>query len=145
MKLENLAPWYVTKRGNLLAQEFLFELEPKQVVYTGDEKESPFDYLTLFTKEDGSLATLAIAIRATESPVKEGNFFPTEDLEKLKKSNIPVLILVIDVKRNHCFFGWATEDFSSPSFSLDKLQKRGLRPAIPEEMEKLKQEIMALA
>jgi hypothetical protein len=120
MKLENLAPWYVTKRGNLLAQEFLFELEPKQVVYTGDEKESPFDYLTLFTKEDGSLATL-------------------------KKSNIPVLILVIDVKRNHCFFGWATEDFSSPSFSLDKLQKRGLRPAIPEEMEKLKQEIMALA
>ncbi|MBJ7900544.1 MAG: hypothetical protein GC158_11630 [Cyanobacteria bacterium RI_101] len=143
MKLENPAPWYVSKRGNLLAQEFLFELEPKQVVYTGDESESPFDYLTLFAREDGSLVTLAIAIRATESQITDGNFFPSEDLEKLKKANIPVLILVIDVKRNHYFFGWAKEDFASRSF--DTPQKQTLRPATPEEIEILKQEIMALS
>ena len=41
------------------------------------------------------------ALLAKVIPSKE------RDLEKFKNSNIPVLILVIDVKRNQYFFNWA--------------------------------------
>ena len=100
-------PWYVTKRGELLTKEFLFELAPKQAIYTGDHADHLFDYMALFLKSDGSTVTIAIAVKATEEEIEGFYPFKVSDLEKFKNSNIPVLILVIDVKRNQYFFNWA--------------------------------------
>ena len=58
-------PWYITRRGDLLSQEFLFELAPKQVIYTGDEPDNDVDYLALFSKQSNGLITIAVTVKPT--------------------------------------------------------------------------------
>jgi hypothetical protein len=147
MTTKTKEPWYITKRGQLLSQEFLFELAPKQAIYTGDEPDHLFDYMALFPKSDGSLVTIAIAVTATEEEIEGVYPFKVSDLEKFKNSNIPVLILVIDVKRNKFFLNWAENSIASEekdSLNLEQFVSIPLRQGTPEEIQKLKQEIMTI-
>ena len=59
-------PWYVTKRGELLTKEFLFEIEPHDLIYTGDHPEPLCNYMALFLNPDGSPFIIAITVKATE-------------------------------------------------------------------------------
>jgi hypothetical protein len=147
MTTKTKEPWYITKRGQLLSQEFLFELAPKQAIYTGDEPDHLFDYMALFPKSDGSLVTIAIAVTATEEEIQGAYPFKVSDLEKFKNSNIPVLILVIDVKRNKFFLSWAKNAIvpeEKNSLNLEQFVSVTLRQGTPEEMQKLKQEILKI-
>ena len=147
MTTKTKEPWYITKRGQLLSQEFLFELAPKQAIYTGDEPDHLFDYMALFPKSDGSLVTIAIAVKATEEEIEGAYPFKVSDLEKFKNSNIPVLILVIDVKRNKFFLNWAKNAIvreQKDSLNSEQFVSVVLRQGTPEEMQKLKQEILAI-
>jgi hypothetical protein len=140
-------PWYVTKRGELLTKEFLFELAPKQAIYTGDHADHLFDYMALFLKPDGSPVTIAIAVEATEEEIEGVYPFKVSDLEKFTNSNIPVLILVIDVKRNQCFLNWEKKAIvpeRKDSLNSEQVVSVTLRQGTPEEMQKLKQEIMKI-
>ena len=103
MMTKTEVPWYITKRGELLTKQFLFELAPDDLIYTGDHPEPLFNYMALFLKPDGSPITIAITVKATEEEIKGVYPFNVSELEKFKKSNIPVLMLVIDVKRNQYF------------------------------------------
>ena len=140
-------PWYVTKRGELLTKEFLFELAPKQAIYTGDHADHLFDYMALFLKSDGSPVTIAIAVTATEEEIEGVYPFKVSDLEKFKNSNIPVLILVIDVKRNQYFLNWAKNAIvtgQKESLNSEQFISVTLRQGTREEIQKLKQEIMTI-
>ena len=140
-------PWYVTKRGELLTKEFLFELAPKQAIYTGDHADHLFDYMALFLKPDGSPVMIEIAVKATEEEIEGVYPFKVSDLEKFKNSNIPVLILVIDVKRNKLFLNWAKTAIipeQKDSLNSEKFVSVLLRQGTPEEIQKLKQEIMTI-
>lgn len=147
MTTKTKEPWYITKRGQLLSQEFLFELAPKQAIYTGDEPDHLFDYMALFPKSDGSLVTIAIAVKATEEEIEGVYPFKVSDLEKFKHSNIPVLILVIDVKRNKFFLNWAKNAIvpeQKHSLNSEQFVSVVLLQGTPKEMQKLKQEILAI-
>ena len=147
MTTKTKEPWYITKRGQLLSQEFLFELAPKQAIYTGDEPDHLFDYMALFPKSDGSLVTIAIAVKATEEEIEGVYPFKISDLEKFKNSNIPVLILVIDVKRNKFFLNWAKNAIVSEkkeSLNSEQFVSIPLRQGTPEDIQKLKQEILTI-
>ena len=68
-------------------------------------------------------------------------------LKKFKNSNIPVLILVIDVKRNKFFLNWAKNAIvreQKDSLNSEQFVSVVLRQGTPEEMQKLKQEILAI-
>jgi len=147
MTTKTKEPWYITKRGQLLSQEFLFELAPKQAIYTGDEPDRLFDYMALFLKPDGSPITIAIAVKATEEEIEGVYPFKVSDLEKFKNSNIPVLILVIDVKRNKFFLNWAENAIvpeQKDSLNSEQFVSVVLLQGTPEEIQKLKQEIMMI-
>jgi hypothetical protein len=140
-------PWYVTKRGELLTKEFLFEIEPDDLIYTGDHADHLFDYMALFLKPDGSPVTIAIAVKATEEEIEGAYPFKVSDLEKFKNSNIPVLILVIDVKRNKFFLTWAKNAIvtgQKESLNSEQFISVPLRQGTPEEIQKLKQEIIKI-
>jgi hypothetical protein len=140
-------PWYITKRGELLTKQFLFEIEPEDLIYTGDHADHLFDYMALFLKPDGSPVTIAIAVKATEEEIEGVYPFKISDLEKFKNSNIPVLILVIDVKRNKFFLNWAKNGIvpeQKDSLHSEQFVSIVLRQGTPEEIQKLKQEIMTI-
>ncbi|MEB3120346.1 MAG: hypothetical protein VKL41_03890 [Snowella sp.] len=140
-------PWYVTKRGELLTKQFLFEIEPDDLIYTGDHADHLFDYMALFLKPDGSPVTIAIAIKTTEEEIEGVYPFKVSDLEKFKNSNIPVLILVIDVKRNQYFLNWAKNAIvteQQDSLNSEKFVSVLLREGTAEEIQKLKQEILTI-
>ncbi|MEB3312457.1 MAG: DUF4365 domain-containing protein [Snowella sp.] len=140
-------PWYVTKRGELLTKQLLFELAPDDLFYTGDHPEHLFDYMVLFLKPDGSPVTIAITVKATEEEINGVYPVKVSELNKLKNSNIPVLILVIDVKRNHYFFNWVkniSQLDESESLKSDQSIEAPLRHGTSEEIQKLKQEIMTI-
>lgn len=140
-------PWYVTKRGELLAKQFLFELDPNDLVYTGDHPEHFFDYMILYLKSNGSPVTIAMTVKPTEEEIKGVYPVKLSELNRLKNSNIPVLMLIIDVKRNHYFFNWVNEiaKFDDPDSSyLEQSILVPLRHGTAEEIQKLKQEILAI-
>lgn len=144
MTTKTKEPWYITRRGELLAQEFLFELAPKQAIYTGDDPEHEVDYMALFSKPNGGLVMIAITVKATEEEIKGFYPFKVSELEMFKKSNIPVLMLVIDVKRNQYFLNWANNVIikESANAGSEKSVSVLLRHGTPEVIQQLKQEIM---
>jgi hypothetical protein len=139
-------PWYVTKRGELLTKQLLFELAPDDLIYTGDHAEPLFNYMALFLKPDGSPVTIAIAVKPTEEEIKGVYPFKVSELDKFKKSNIPVLMLVIDVKRNQYFLNWAENVIikESANSGSEKSVSVLLRHGTPEVIQQLKQEIMEI-
>jgi hypothetical protein len=139
-------PWYITKRGELLTKQFLFELAPDDLIYTGDHPEPLFNYMALFLKPDGSPITIAITVKATEEEIKGVYSFKVSELDKFKKSNIPVLMLVINVKRNQYFLNWADNVMinESANSGSEKSISVLLRQGTPEVIQQLKQEIMEI-
>lgn len=137
-------PWYVAQRGELLAESFLLGLEPNELRIMKDS-DMGFDYVAFFSKADSAPVLIGVEAKATEREVKGRYPFQLEHLKRLQNSNIPILIVVLDVKRNEIYFNWAQDAIpakdkkSSDARSVFKLD---LRKATPEEVEKLKREII---
>lgn len=138
-------PWYVTQRGELLAESFLLGLRPDElrVIKNSDVG---FDYVAFFSTADSASVLIGVAAIATEQEVNGDYSFQVAQLKRLQNSNIPILIVVLDVKRNGIYFNWAQD--AAPEKYKETLSKRSklpikLRKATLEEVEKLKQEINA--
>ena len=143
MKDKRNNPWYVEERAALLAESFLLGLGPFElrVIQNSDVG---FDYLAFFSKIDSAPVLIGVETKATEQEVNGGYPFQVAQLKRLQNSNIPILILVLDVKRNEIFFNWAQD--AIPEKYKELLSKRSsipieLRKATSEEVETLKQEI----
>jgi hypothetical protein len=98
---------------------YLEELGASIWADVGDERESPFDAIASFVTEDQKSRIAAIEVKPTEQPVgKEFHFQANlKSIRALQQSNVPVLFLVVDVKRSQIFYGWARDlryDSSSP-------------------------------
>jgi Domain of unknown function (DUF4365) len=109
---------YIGQRAELMAQLFLTELGAN-VWATDDGGGGPFDLIAAFHTEDRKLRISAIEVKSTEQPVgKEFHFQANpKAIRALQHANVPVLFLVVDVKRNELFCGWASDiryDSSSP-------------------------------
>ena len=136
--------WYVEERGALLAEGFLLELRPAELRIM-QNSEVGFDYVAFFSKADSSPVLIGVEAQATEQKVNGGYPFQVAQLKRLQNSNIPILIVVLDVKRNEIYFNWAQD--AMPEKYKKSLGRRSeipleLRKATLEEVEKLKQEIL---
>lgn len=101
-------PW---RRGELMAEIFLEELEPKYVARSPDNNELGFDFLVGFENNEGGLNTYAVEVQATEQPISGTMRVSRETYNRLAHSNIPLILLVVDVKQNQLFYAcpWRQE------------------------------------
>lgn len=99
---------YIGRRGELIAEMFLQDLGPLNLLHVTDG--SPFDYIAGFQARPGRPVMIAIVVKATELPI-QGHcpiYANKATLEAWTHSNLPVLIVVVDVKANEIFYNWAS-------------------------------------
>jgi hypothetical protein len=128
-----------------LAESFLLGLGPKELRIIKDS-DAGFDYVAFFSKADSAPILIGVEANATEQEVNGGYSFQVAQLKRLQNSNIPIPIVVLDVKRNEIYFNWAQD--AVPEKYKETLSRRSklpiqLRKATLEEVEKLKREIVA--
>jgi hypothetical protein len=141
-------PWYVDRRGKLLAELFLHQLEPDFVGDAGKE-DIPFDYFVTISTPEKQIKTIAVFVQTTEEEIRNPwqVYFKEKVVPALQNSNIPVLLLIIDVKRGKVFFNWASRLEALESSGQGK-QMQGFSFPLIEASEKtirlLKKEIFKL-
>ncbi|MCP4399841.1 MAG: DUF4365 domain-containing protein [bacterium] len=94
----------IGRRGELLAELFLQDLNPSFVA-----KPTPdfgYDFFIGFPNANGGINNYAVEVKATERPVPSRFSINTKLYERLANSNIPTLLLVVDVKQNRLFYAW---------------------------------------
>lgn len=97
------------RRGELIAELFLQELEPEFVAQsTADD--FAFDFLVGFGNKKGGVNTYAVEVKATETLIKDTFRVPRHLFNRLAHSNIPLILLVVDVKQNKLFYAWPSKD-----------------------------------
>jgi hypothetical protein len=141
-------PWYIANRGELLAEQFLLDLNPVSLFKVPIET-APIDFFITFRKLDGGMAMIGVEIKSTQTKVGESyHFHSTErQIRYQLKSNIPILFILADVKRNKMFFNWLNhvEKMDPPLFpSREQTFSIPLREATTEERQKLLEEILHL-
>jgi hypothetical protein len=136
--------WYIARRGELLAEEFLLDLAPNYLAPMQDTSIG-IDYMAFFSRDDGSIVVIAIEVKATQQEVKGRYSFPSSQALRLLKLNIPALILVVDVKENGIHFNWIRDAIpieQQASLANTSSCRIILRASTPEERAKLRQEIL---
>lgn len=136
--------WYIAQRGELLAQEFLVELGAFFVASL-EQADIGIDYMAFFEKDKNKIVTIGVEIKATEREVNNKYTMSSSLIRRLQSLNIPVLIIISNVKHNEIFFNWARD--LVPPESQDFLQQSTctvrLRKSTFDEKEKLIQEIFS--
>src|SRR5262245_4078129 len=99
---------FIHHRADLLTQLFLQDLGASIWAAVGTEYEGPFHAIASFVTEDQKARITAIEVKATEQPVGTEFCFQADlrSIRALQHSNVPVLFLVVDAKRNLVFYGW---------------------------------------
>jgi hypothetical protein len=136
--------WYIAQRGELLAQEFLVELGAFFLASL-EQADIGIDYMAFFEKDKEKIVTIGIEIKATEREVNNKYTMSSSVIIRLQSLNIPVLVIVSNVKNNEIFFNWARDlvppekqDFLQQSICTVRLRKSTF-----DEKENLIQEIFS--
>jgi len=138
------ANWYVSRRGELLAEQFLLELQPDSIVASPKDNLA-FDFIAIFTKPDRTPVTIGIEVKTTQHEIGGHFEIKTELALRLLKSNIPVLVIVVDAKTNEIYFNWIVN--AIPPDKQAVLQQYQtctlqLRRGTKEEIEQLRSELL---
>ncbi len=110
-------PELVYHRGELLAEMFLTDLGAKIV------SRSPFDsvdYLAFFESERKGFHVIAIEVKARELPIPAEFPITSKLVARAAESNIPTLLLVVDVKQNKFGYAWLDEFGRHPTCNFDR-------------------------
>lgn len=93
----------IARRAELIAELFFQDLNADYVAQPASN--AGYDFLVGFANTRGGTNNYIVEVKATERPVT--SLFPLETklYERLANSNIPALLLVVDVKRNQVFYG----------------------------------------
>jgi hypothetical protein len=94
---------FVARRAELLAELFLQGLDPV-FLSRPTSAELGYDFLVGFANSQGGTNTFAVLVRATERPASSRFTVPRESFNRLTRSNIPGLLLVVDAKHNQLFY-----------------------------------------
>lgn len=122
------------RRAELMTELFLQELNPI-LVAQANNLDYEFDYLIAFHNNHGGINTFAVEVKSTEKPVAETFVLRSKAYNLLANSNIPVLLLVVDVKKNEFFYAWPSEQsmqsqqqdsIKIPVFRIDEETKQQL-------------------
>jgi hypothetical protein len=101
----------IGRRGELLAELLLQDLTPTFVARSPDDL--GYDFFIGLPNSRGGINIAAVQVKATEKPVKPRFRIARRSYESLANSNVPVLLLVVDVKRNQLFYAMPGQDASA--------------------------------
>jgi hypothetical protein len=135
--------WYIARRGELLAEQFLLDLSPNYLSPMQDTGIG-IDYMAFFSRDDGTVVVIAVEVKATQQEVKGRYSIPSPQALRLLKLNIPALILVVDVKENIIYFNWIKDAIpveQQAALTGTNACRIILRASTPDERAKLRQEI----
>jgi hypothetical protein len=114
MPRQNPLASIVGHRASLLAELFLNELGAT-VLRIPDAREIPLDYVAVFQHDDRATAIVGVEVKGTER-LENGHFSMRQQwISEAQHWNIPVLLLVVDVKDNRVFYTFADELERQPS------------------------------
>lgn len=103
----------VGRRGELLAELFLQDLKPAFFLKS-QASNFEFDFLIGFKNVNGGLNAFAIEVKATEKPIRGHFLIGSKPFDRLRHSNIPVILLLVDTKENNIYYT-QLKDHSNPS------------------------------
>jgi len=101
----------VARRGELLAEFFLEDFAP--ALLARPSADLGFDYLVGLPNLEGGMNLAAVQVKATERPVPSRMPIGREMYDRMAHSNVPVLLLVVDVKRNLLYYAMPDSDAES--------------------------------
>jgi hypothetical protein len=93
------------RRAELLAEVFFEELKP-EFVARPPTPDVGYDLLVGFRNEKSGINTFAVEVKSTEEPVGPRFPLPRTTFDRLAHSNVPAILLVVDVKRNQLYYAW---------------------------------------
>ena len=128
----------IHRRAELLAEFFLEDLKPEFLVRSPrSTQEFGFDFLIGFPNPKGGINNVGVEVKATEKPVADRYTVARPVYDRWVNSNIPILLLVIDVKRNRFYFGIPSQINSAqpaksakvklPLVEINEQEKQALR------------------
>jgi hypothetical protein len=97
------------RRGELMAELFLQDLNPQYVARPADSSAFGFDFIVAFANKKGGLNTFAVEVKSTSKPVGSTFTVRTRSYTALANSNPPVLLLVVNVKENAFYIAWPSD------------------------------------
>lgn len=119
-------PNYIEQRATILAEFFLRDLNPKFLAQASFQG-SVWEYMAAFQGKEGKLINIAVEVKSTEAPISSEHIFPgpVNWMDRVN-SNLPILVLVVDVKTNSLAWNWASKatvikDPSDPGRALIRL------------------------
>jgi Domain of unknown function (DUF4365) len=101
----------VARRAELLAELFLQELKPEFVARSSADL--GYDFLVGFRNPRDGINNVAVEVKSTEQPAGKQYPISRRLYDRWAYSNIPVLLLIIDVKENRYYYTWASPEVSS--------------------------------
>jgi len=97
---------FIGRRGELLAELFLQDLRPRFVA-RADTLDVGVDFFVGFSNTRGGVNLVAVEVKATEQLSKARIGLARKHYTLLANSNVPGLILVVDVKQSKYYFAFA--------------------------------------
>jgi hypothetical protein len=98
----------VARRAELLAQLFLEELQPQFVAQsTGNPN---YDFFVGIRHSKGGFNNIVVEVKSTERLTRNQYQLAKRTYEKYAYSNLPALLIVVDVKENRLYYAWLTPD-----------------------------------
>ena len=104
----------VAQRAEIMAELLLQELGPHFVARNAGV-DSGYDLFVGFDNPKGGVNMVAVQVKATAQPVKGRFRLQRKHFDMLANSNIPVLLLVINVKQNEFFYALLKSGSADPS------------------------------
>lgn len=97
----------VARRAELLAELFLQELSPSFLA-SSNIGNVPYDFFVGFPSASGGVNAYVVEVKSTDHPVGTHYSLRTNNrvIEYLTSSNIPAILLVVDVKNNRLYYAW---------------------------------------
>jgi hypothetical protein len=127
MKLDEL----IGRRSELIAELFLQDLGPKFVAKTPDD--FGFDFIVGFTNRRGGVNVIAVEVKTRQTTLPRQQM-KAASYGLLANSNVPGLLLVIDVKSNTVLYHLAdpgraasSVNVSVPLIEVDEAQRSKLK------------------
>jgi hypothetical protein len=89
-----------------MAELFFQELDP--VFISRPTTDVGYDLLVGFLNEKGGVNSFAVDVKGTERPPGKRFQLSRRTFDRIANSNIPGLLLVVDVKHNGMYYAWIT-------------------------------------
>jgi hypothetical protein len=125
----------VARRAELLAELFLQELEPEFVARPSTD--FGYDFLVGFRNPRDGINNVAIEVKSTEQLAGKQYPISRRLYDRWAHSNIPILLLIVNVKENRYYYTWA-----SPEVSRSAGDSKTLRVDLTEITDSTKAELL---